>query len=800
MGAGASYGATNKKKKSPPGGELLAQLLCDHVGVKFNPALDTLASVAAYSRKKLGDAAYYSFLEGHYRGCMPSQEQNILANYAWKRIYTTNIDDSMETALGRKSRQAVRLINRNTPIVDVVGHSDEVQLIKLNGNVCLLEAGVIFSTDEYAKEANRIGTWYEELARDYGKYTFVFIGTKLDEPLFYHHVQRLAEATGYRSGQSYIVCPGFSDIQRDNLQDRNIICWEAKISDFVAFISSALGDSYGVKDVLSYNTPSYFSLFSSRGERDLADLLAEAQAITPVERLMLARTTPKHKGGLRNFYYGNAPVWRDVLDGVPAELDVLGKVIDAMAGASRFIVIKGAAGCGKSTLMMQAALLASKAGKRSFYVNPHERFPRKALTVLGSDSVETIVFVDDFEWCHEPIKDMLSGNETGHLRFVVSERANSWARVDQSFKGLDVYPVNIDRISKTDAKKIIGKLREFGPWARLSKMSEVAQIAEIYEKSSKQLLVGLKEATQGVGFEEIIKDEYVRVVGERERLAFHICAVATMHRLRVTYGTFDAVMQSAFGELRRARNENLEEILLDDGGGLMLRHAVIADYLVRNVINKEHLKVAVDVLLDALARFESPLRNNASNAEYQLYSAITNHKFMKSVFKSSMSLSVYKRHEKSFEADGLYWLQYSTLEYGLGRDYHADALNHIRLAMQAYPGSFQIQHAFANMHFGLAANASSREEATSLMETATRILEDQIADRNNDYYPITAIARGRIKVYRKWLPEQLRMEAKRLVERLRSAQKLAPLNDVLHRVIYEVSILASVQDELALLE
>lgn len=800
LGAGASWGTANSLKKSPPGGKELARLLAEHVRLSFNSETDKLTEVAAVARRKLGDVAFFNFLDRHYGNCSPSNEQMALSKYSWRRLYTTNIDDSLERALGRGSDQRVRVINRDAPILDHVQGTDDLQLIKLNGCVNSMHAGIIFSVDEYAAEANRASTWYEELARDFGRYTFVFIGTQLDEPLFYHHIKRLMDATGYRNGQSYVVCPEFTDIQRENFSDKNIICCDAKFSDFVFFLRSSLGDGYSTKDIISHNTPGYISLFTSKKDRDLSDLLSEAYALVPVDRKHLDATMPKHRGGLRNFYYGNIPVWRDILDSVPAELDVGEKVRAAIHSGNRLVVLKGAAGCGKSTILMQAALRASSEGIRSFYVNTQEKFPRKALTLLGSNGEEVVAFVDDFEWCHEPIKDMLSGGEARHLRFVVAERANGWARIAHSFKDINAEVVSIERISKNDAKRIIGKLKDYGPWNRLSRLSCQGRINEIYEKSARQLLVGLKEATQGVGFEQIIKDEYYGANGDRERIAINVCAVVTMHRLKLSYGTFDAVMQAVFGRLDCKRTDSLEEIIIDDGHALSLRHAVIADYLVRNVIAKDALFDAINYLLESLARFQSPLRNFAANIEYQIYSSVTNHKFLKSVLGNNECLDIYKRHEKNFEADGLYWLQYATFEYNLGANYHVSALNHIRLAMEAYRGSYQIQHAFANMHFGLAVNASTREEAIALMEAATKILEDQIAERVNDQYPITAIAKGRIGVYRRWMPGQVRTEAKRLVEKLKAAQKNAPLNEVLQSVIYEISLLASVRDELALPE
>lgn len=89
LGAGSSFGAVNRLKKTPPGGEHLAELLADRLGLTIDPKTDRLPAVAAVARRKLGDASFNAFLDEQYGGCTPSPDQLTLANYSWKRIYTT---------------------------------------------------------------------------------------------------------------------------------------------------------------------------------------------------------------------------------------------------------------------------------------------------------------------------------------------------------------------------------------------------------------------------------------------------------------------------------------------------------------------------------------------------------------------------------------------------------------------------------------------------------------------------------------------------------------------------------------
>ncbi|WP_305838773.1 hypothetical protein [Photobacterium leiognathi] len=55
------------------------------------------------------------------------------------------------------------------------------------------------SSQEYGSNSASEPLWYSELARDFHKYTFIFIGTKLKEPLFYHQIEK------YKAKQAVVI-------------------------------------------------------------------------------------------------------------------------------------------------------------------------------------------------------------------------------------------------------------------------------------------------------------------------------------------------------------------------------------------------------------------------------------------------------------------------------------------------------------------------------------------------------------------------------------------------------------------
>ena len=794
LGAGSSYGALNKFGQMPPDGYNIAALMADKCKISFDAENDSLTTISGVTRKRLGDHEYYKFLESHYKKCNPSNDQKKLCKYHFPRIYTTNIDDSLEIAYIRSGKH-ITVINKDAPIRDLDVDAGDTQLIKINGSVNQLDSGIIFSTDEYTKEASRVGSWYEQLARDFSNYTFVFVGSRLNEPLFYHHVNRLVDATGRRPGKSYIVCPSFTEIQKEDFNYHNIDCFESTISKFSEFVSSTLGDYYDYADALRHAEPAYVEAFRRVKPDLMVEVVREAHAIIPITHDHLSNSYSEHFGGLRNYYFGAAPTWRDIIDNVPAQLSDFEAFKKSYDLGNPLTMITGYAGSGKSTCLMQLAFELSKSrGNHVFFINSNEIFPSKALQIISQHIEDVVFFIDDFEWCHEKVLEALTDGSMKGVRFVAAERTAPWSRIADAFNEVKHSNTQLSRISKYDSSLVLDKLEKHGPWNRLKKLNHKERIEEIYIKSARQLLVGLKEATQGVGFEAIIKNEYNQINDEKKLLAVHISALAHMNRFSISHSTFDTVTKAAFGDILLPRDMGLEGIIIDDGYSVRLRHSIIADYLVRQVIPHQELMKSLRVLFYALARFKSPLRVHAKNIEYQLYSSISNYKFLTSILDRNSCLALFKEFEKDYEEDGLYWLQYARFEYSLGPDYHETALNHIRIALQTFPSSFQIIHAFAQMHFGLAEAAENKEQAMALLGTATALLEEQIRDRPLDNYPLVALSMGKIKVYKKWMPESLLAEGRAVVDKLKEAEKKTPGDPKLGEAIWEIGVLASTPD------
>ena len=402
------------------------------------------------------------------------------------------------------------------------------------------------------------------------------------------------------------------------------------LSNFVSFVRDLLGVSYTVTDIARERLPSFVGVLRKLGVHHAEPIISGLYEIIPVLRdtLLQSSRTPI---GLRDFYFGNAPTWRDIIDHVHSELDCYADVQAAIHSTSRLIIVHGYAGSGKTTCIFDASLARSEepGTPPTYLIKPSRDLPVRAIRFLSKNVDGDLLFVlDNFTQYWRSLKELCEDNTLTKVRFLVADRTNAWSRVSNEFEGISNSVIQIRWITRSDANRILEKLEVFGDWSRMVKLSEESRVREIYENPKKQLLVALKEATTGRGFDEIINSEYSGLADEYARVSCIYIALATMHSLQLSEQTFDTLMRRRFGNIRIPRDTKLEGIVIEESGGLSLRHRVIADHLVRRVVSRDDLADAIGDIMQAQARLGAPLRETAKAIEHRLFTRLTNHEFL----------------------------------------------------------------------------------------------------------------------------------------------------------------------------
>lgn len=746
LGAGAATGCLNESDKEFPAGDVLAKALADEAGMTYSG--EQLSVVYASARHILGTNQLHEILRFHFRCRTPSASYRTLAGIPWGRIYTTNIDDGFEVAAKRdrvEGRQDVRVQTRRSPLVDRDQSYQHVDLVKLHGTVDRLDEGLVFSSDEYGAEAAKPSQWYTELGQDYFSMAFVIIGSRLNEPLVYQQVERARRSDMTSSPRHYVVVPSLSPIERAALESANVrhIPWSA--DEFASWLDECFPSGLDYLEVASNNNPTMrYLLQGSRVQRE-----QRATVLQDVVQLGTATAQRLHPGTIRDFYRGFKPDWNDIQNSVPADTGYVSTLFDvtkqALAAETQCVVVSGPAGSGKSTAVRLVAHRLAKTGVPAFAVNSTDDQIAEALTELErAASQRFLIILDRLEPSATTVARHLRSGKLRKALILGVESQHVWVdRVKPKFDHEKLVEYHIDTISKQDVNAILAKLEQWGPWTKLAQLSERERHRVIFERSRRQLLIGLLEATQGIGFEEIIKRDYARLTGESHRSLLTVVGLASIHRLAIPINFAGRALQNLGHDVdvRHVANA-MEGVLHIRHSRLVARHPTYVRALLERNIPAPDLANAIQALLAAFTAYDVPVVRSVSRTEFQLFKKIVNNRFLRWILNARESdvLGVYQNFEKPFEQDGLFWLQYGLALRFFNRQ--PEAFEKLATAVEAHPQA-HTRHAFAQQQFIMALRDPGSARSDHLAQLATETLEAlwQQADRD-DSYPIVALAKG----------------------------------------------------------
>jgi len=748
LGAGAS-----KKCKTSSGTELLdGRALAKELAKVANISYfdEDLEDVYGAVRGQLG-ARLDQILEGFFRYVQPSADYLTLAKFAWRRIYTLNIDDGLDRAF-HKSAQNVSIRLSGDPIEDRDPFFQRLDLIKLNGSVDRLQNGIIFSASEYAKGTNQGLPWYEQCGSDFVRLPFLFIGTKIKEPILKYHIERYKSLNNRSLGQGFVITPTATEIEKRSLEQYRITHIAGTLTDFVSWLREEFSEPVTSVSLALASLPQYAAFRVASNQQEYARSFEGVCLVTKD-----IADGQEDTGAIREFYKGFKPTWNDIVNGIPAELDFLDKCFDFILRSelkNSLVSLVGPAGSGKSTLLMQLAYRSCQIKNTTVYYLDEPPFDiRKTLIAMESAAQiadRVIVAIDNVDLVADLLATTLEAGKLQKTTIICAERESTWVRKTKSKLGkFSIRDFSINEFSERDARNILHKLQQYGSWTVLGQMTEANRVSALIDKSGKQLLIALLEATYGRGFEKIIESDYRLLENENEKLLFLTVAVITERNFSAPLSLVDRAL-SAGGLLSNAGalSNTLAGIVVNNDGRLIARHRVYVRYLLEHIVNPELTARAIKWLLLAFSQYQAPIIKNVSKSEAAIYKGLINHRFLWDILKGRETLivSLYKSLEKSFELDGLFWLQ-----YGLAlRDLHDDpeALDKLRTAFNAYQMP-HTQHALGQQLLIMGARATDSTVALAYAEEARTLLEplDEIMD-SDDTYPIVTLAEGHTKLMR----------------------------------------------------
>ena len=750
LGAGASTGSVDADGRNIPLADTLARELSEQMEWEYS---GEALSVVYSAFKSVNSPRLYAYIRNRLANTRPSDALRIIASYPWSRVYTVNVDDSFEVAARESRKQRVNIYAANSPLEEVDPTFQTLQLIKLNGSADNPEGGFIFSPKEYGEGSARLPAWYRELAQDYSNYTFAFIGSRLNEPLLQHALAEMQQGRKQFSLPGYVITPSASGIEIQHLRSLGLRHVPGRVEGFATWIRQEIKDVDGW-DLAIARRPEL-----RRVGHTLSDSQKRAlNSVTLVSAGTLPRTlSAQDAGPIRDFYRGYKSHWKDILDDVPADISFIEdfrKDLLKKSKKGKCFALIGQAGSGKSTAMMKVALHLSQGQNYPVYFlrEPVDDIANVMQTLESLNSEKYYLFIDKVDSMHKNVADCLESSRIRNGCIVFSERINIWKRrVQHVLKPYTIGVFRVRRISREDAKHILDKIQKFGPWTRLQRMSDVERMNEIFDRADRQLLIGLLEATTGIGFTQIIRNDFANIGDDSHRKFLILVGLASMHRSKIS----PSIVGRALENLRISESvsvlvSEVEGIIVSQGGKFAARHPIYARELFEKIVDTELMKDCLIALLLAYADHETPVVKNVGKEDATIFKSILNHRFVREMMRNNEARvrDVYQSFETKFHIDGMYWMQYGLALRGFG--HHSEALSKLATARHAY-SSPQIEHAYGQQLLIMAVAAETQHDAEISLMEATSILHGlDIAGWEGDTYPIVSLAEGHIKVSMKF--------------------------------------------------
>lgn len=748
LGAGFSTLAKNKLGNTLPTSGQFAELLWAFLG--YPPPYDPSSTLAELYEALLASgksiAAITEFLTSNLMSADVPREYEEIVKVFWSRIYTTNIDNLLEQIYGRVGTP--RLDIKSFPKDELPDRDitlDRIQAVHLHGRLPCNPNDVTFSITQFARRATPHDHLYDHFVRDYGTKTTVFIGTSLNEPLLWQYIEirkaRRAEIREERP-KSFLICPSITAPKRQLLQAMNVVPVIGSTSDFLAWLSSKGAELASRDEVLRVTIPGLVELVGgvvAGSERDLRSIKEFGRHFHTIPTDVSSRAQDRSL-----FLLGASPKWEDLLRGRDAPREITASVCDAVESSltnepERIALypLLGSAGSGKSTILRRIAIQLAQAGHTCFLTNSEElaRFDdiARALTHIGK---KCVLFFDNAETILPALPRLLEALIT--IEFpplcVVASRINDFERMSPKLpKEVRSHEFLIPHLTRNEIKAVLTVLERENLLGLLKGMSQDQRISEFESKANQQLLVAMREATSGRGFNDIIEDEYRTLTPAETQILYLCAALATEAGYRLTLQEYVGCSRLPAAESLSILSRNLRDIVLRTGVNddlLMLRHRRIAEHMVNRAAPRSELGEAYLRLLGVLS---SEIGGNPRRSRtFSLYKTLIHHHTVFRRFEENIhdARQVYDSVLPKFSRNAQFLLQYGSLEMEAGN--LEIAQNYLNQADSLDPGNAFIGNAKGQLFLKQGIKAPNRATAVILRDDGSRILMENITNPELD--------------------------------------------------------------------
>ena len=770
LGAGFSLGAKNQLGEKFPTGWKLGEKLWHFLGYEGEydntplPLLYQDFVDTGIKRSKKIEFLNENLLSGE----IPTIYDVISFPY-WRKIYTINIDDVVQKVYSRNNKRLRELIFPKDEFKERDQSLEETSIIHLHGKLPCNPEDVVFSTKQYAKASLTDQPLYSQFVYDYATRPTIFIGTDLNEPIFERYIEARESRDGYGESRpkSFLITPTLSPVKKRVLKNSyNVHHIEATSEDFFSWLDQIKSKLPSRKEILKTTFPSLLDI------SEFIDSNVSKKSIYNFSNsFKRVPTEYKLKNERSAFLLGANPTWNDIHSQLDIPRTITTDIYDEVYSfctepkdreLQKIVAVSGTAGAGKSTIVRQLGLRLSRNGITVFISDSDTLArPFEIFNILETINERVVLIFDNSSLMLHQLDQLVS--EFAQLKYppviLLSIRSNQLNKLNSMIDPtiIDYTHVKTPNLDDDEIRLLINKLDENNLLSRLKGMSDTNRFKEFKNRAKKQILVAMKEATNGMPFNKIIENEFEEINPLEAKILCICVALNTELGFYSTKQDFVGFSKVSHNESLSFLNNTLAGTFLnigDKNSRFMVRHRILADHMIKHCADLNMLKEAYIRVLSVLA--PELVNSSTYNRKFNLYKSLINHKILYYRFKENIELAreVYDSLISYFEYEPHFWLQYGSLELeGKGGDLTL-AENYVNQAESLSPKSDYIQNAKCNLYYKLSTSQSIFSQALEY-KTKADDLSNELINRIGDTEPYIyhIHCRGRYYYIQKWVTD-----------------------------------------------
>lgn len=647
-GAGFSYGAKNINDEIPPSAGKLSKQICDLGKFKESDNL-RFSSDKFIAENKNNLSELIKLLFKNFSIKETSIPQNNIISYPWRRIYTTNYDDTVETA-GKNVCKHIDSIciddsskdffTRNDICVHINGYINGLTDEKLTNGYLKLSKASYFSSNSFENS-----NWYYTFKKDLiNANLLLFIGYSLYDI----EIEKILLNGSYKDKTCFINAPTESEENVYTLQQYGTVL-TVGIDSF--------GNGLGQCDksiISSLNSINYNSLYKYEIQ-ETSDVISD----TEITNFIMQGDI---KDAFLNLNYIESSAKPFIIK--RRQID---EVIDKIKKNNN-VFIYSEFGNGKSIFLEQLKSRLVLDGKLVYFTKSISEHLNNDFDLICSNNQNIIIVIDSYSKYLDFIDYVVSVNNP-NVVLVLADKSGlherNCCKLESSCH--ETYSFNLNKLNADELRTMTSIISNIGFWGERVKYSDEMNIQFLQDNCSSELssiLLGIFDSPQ---MRNRVTELFTKI-NEKDSFKRTILSICLLKMMDINIDEALVSEMSNNSEIYNSNfinNPSFKTLFPNQTGAISVKSSLFASSLIRNCFEPVFIR---DSILFIAKKFDN-LKHNGGYIEESIFKNVMKFSFVERLFpekdKRSILVSYYdslKTEVKWLQKDPHYWLQYGMAE------------------------------------------------------------------------------------------------------------------------------------------